>query len=180
MLQVLVLALFSVAASTAAELDSASRKVLSATRSSDVRGNDRNKILKLMNSVRGRHQAGPLRWSNSVARSAQSFSNRCSFGHDLGDLNANNLGENLYGYSGPGQNWGAAVNAWTSEAKSYNYGNPGFSGSTGHFTAVVWRSTRYVGCGYTSCPGLSIYSCRFSPPGNYYGQFSQQVKPPRG
>ena len=42
-------------------------------------------------------------------------------------------GENLAeGYA----EWQDVVNAWTAEGAQYDYSNPGYSGSTGHFTCV--------------------------------------------
>ena len=36
---------------------------------------------------------------------------------------------------------------WYNEIKSYNYAKSGFSGATGHFTQLVWKSTTSVGFG---------------------------------
>jgi hypothetical protein len=40
-------------------------------------------------------------------------------------------------------------------------------GSTGHYTQVMWASTRFVGCGYTVSGGTL---CNYFPAGNYVGQ----------
>lgn len=66
---------------------------------------------------------------------AQGSANTCKMAHNSQQLNQLNQGEDLYGYTGP-QAWGQAVTAWTSESQSYNFKNPGFSMSTGHFTQV--------------------------------------------
>jgi uncharacterized protein YkwD len=40
----------------------------------------------------------------------------------------------------------------------------------GHYTQIVWKTTKQVGCG-TASAGNSVYMvCRYSPPGNYNGQ----------
>ena len=59
--------------------------------------------------------------------------------HNSAQLNQRNQGENLYGTTG-GLNWPAAVLAWTSESKNYDFKNPGFSASTGHFTQVLAKT----------------------------------------
>jgi hypothetical protein len=42
-----------------------------------------------------------------------------------------------------------AAKGWYNELYSpgYNYNRPGFTSGTGHFTAMVWKSTRELGCG---------------------------------
>lgn len=52
----------------------------------------------------------------------------------------------------------------------------------GHFTQVVWKSTTSVACAKASCPAGTItqmpsffFVCRYAPPGNYQGQFPQNV-----
>jgi hypothetical protein len=59
---------------------------------------------------------------------------------------------------------------------------------TGHFTQVVWKNTKKVGCAWNtkSCPGngqankMPFYKmvCEYDPPGNYAGQFPQNVPRP--
>lgn len=174
-----LLFLAALVALIAAEPEAASRKLLKASKASgtgsNVSSQDRAKILSLMNSVRAKHSASRLTWSNMVASSAQSSANSCSSNHNMDELYRKNYGEDMYWWNGP-LNWPNAISAWTSEAKYYNFGNGGFSGATGHFTQIVWRATKSVGCGYNSCGGNAIYSCRFWPAGNVIGQFQQQVR----
>ena len=70
--------------------------------------------------------------------------------------------------------------AWYDEVDRYNYNNPGFSGATGHFTQVVWKDTKKLGCAISNCPGQGdIYVCHYDPAGNYAGQFEENVLPAR-
>ena len=81
-------------------------------------------------------------------------------------------GENLYGAWGqPVHTSPAAVNAWYSEVKFYNFGRPGFGMKTGHFTQVVWKGSRQMGCGYSK----NYVCCRYLPAGNFMGRFPQNV-----
>ncbi|KAG0169760.1 hypothetical protein DFQ30_003266 [Apophysomyces sp. BC1015] len=136
-------------------------------------------ILRVHNKYRAKHQAPPLRWNTTLAKYAQKWSNRCEFKHSMGDY-----GENLaYGYP----NWGSVVSAWYSEVKDYDYSNPGFSGKTGHFTQLVWKSTTEIGCGVKTCANLNgakLYTCSYLEFGNMVSDdniyFIQNVLPPKG
>lgn len=56
-------------------------------------------------------------------------------------------GENLYQSSYATATCKDAVDLWyLDEEKKFDYDRGGFDTKTGHFTQVVWRSTRYVGC----------------------------------
>ncbi|KAF8978699.1 CAP domain-containing protein, partial [Cyathus striatus] len=63
---------------------------------------------------------------------------------------------------------------------------PGFSSATGHFTQVVWKSSTSIACAIANCPAGTIFNqtskyvvCRYAPPGNYLGQFPQNVGHPQ-
>ncbi len=72
-----------------------------------------------------------------------------------------------------------ATDAWYNEIKLYNFNRPGFSMSTGHFTQVVWKGSQKLGAGFAiTRDGKSLYVvAQYSPPGNYMGQFEQNVLP---
>lgn len=92
---------------------------------------DQKTILDAHNAYRAKHSAPPLKWSTKLADYAQKWTNNCEFQHSGGPY-----GENLaLGYA----DWKSAINGWYGEAKDYDYKNPGFSGSTGHFTQVRKR-----------------------------------------
>lgn len=60
----------------------------------------------------------------------------------------NSHGENIYCKWGSGNftvTSSEAVTSWYDEIKQHNYNNNNFNYSTGHFTQVVWKSTRELG-----------------------------------
>ncbi|MEO5330741.1 MAG: CAP domain-containing protein [Magnetococcus sp. YQC-5] len=65
------------------------------------------------------------------------------------------------------------VDSWVSEKQDYDLttnrcaaGKP-----CGHYTQVVWNSTRTVGCAAVLCPDDGqIWVCNYEPPGNYRGK----------
>jgi hypothetical protein len=70
------------------------------------------------------------------------------------------------------------VDSWYGESTAYDFAAPGFSTKTGHFTQVVWRSSRELGCAKASCGGLDFWVCRYSPAGNVAGAFPANVPKP--
>ncbi len=97
-----------------------------------------------------------------------------SFSHTSGNiLHSKNYGENIF-MSSPPRSCSDAVQAWYDEIKSYDFNNPGFSSSTGHFTQVVWKSSERLGCGHAN----GYISCNYSPAGNMQGDFENNVSPP--
>ena len=140
------------------------------------------------NSVRAKHGATPLTWSNNLASVAQNWANRCVFKHS-----GSKYGENLAAGSGD-FSIPAAIKLWADEAckfecdkvllnnkkpthfllASYDPSHPQYS----HFTQVVWKSTKQVGCARATCNNLfqgwgpaQFYVCNYDPAGNVIGQF---------
>lgn len=67
---------------------------------------------------------------------------------------------------------------WYDEVQKYDYNKPGFSAETGHFTQVVWKNSNKLGFGYANVNGYTASVALYSPPGNYQGQFPQNVLRP--
>jgi len=64
-----------------------------------------------------------------------------------------------------------------SEISAYDFNSNAPSGDTGHFTQVIWASTKTVGCGLAQCNGNDLLVCNYSPAGNYDGQYQENVPP---
>lgn len=134
-------------------------------------------LVEAHNRVRARHCAGPLTWSPRLAQVAQAWANTlrdkgCAFGHSGGSY-----GENLAAGSAGILDADAVVKMWYDEVAHYKFPNGGFSMQTGHFTQVVWRATRHVGCGRSQCKGMDIWVCEYDPAGNWQGQYRENVLP---
>jgi uncharacterized protein YkwD len=129
------------------------------------------------NRVRAKHCAGPLTWSPKLAQVAQRWASSlrdkgCAFGHSNGSY-----GENLAAGSTGLLDPEAVVKMWYDELAQYKFPNGGFAMQTGHFTQVVWRQTTQVGCGRSQCKGMDIWVCEYDPPGNWEGQYRENVLP---
>lgn len=69
---------------------------------------------------------------------------------------------------------------WYDEISLYDYNRPGFYHETGHFTQLIWKDTKAVGCGLAISRDFKIYgACNYSPPGNFVGakNFRDNVLP---
>jgi uncharacterized protein YkwD len=134
-------------------------------------------MVELHNLARGKHCAKTLSWSPKLAQAAQTWANKlkannCAFEHSGGNY-GENLAAGTTGYMGPEE----VVKMWYEEIKDYDFNNPGFAMNTGHFTQVVWRGTQQVGCGMVQCKGLDVWVCEYDPPGNWEGQYRDNVLP---
>jgi len=129
--------------------------------------------LETHNKYRALHGAGPLEWDDTMANFAHGVSATCVFEHSGGKY-----GENLAaGYSSAE----AAIKAWYDEGSQYSYSGGDFSEATGHFTQVVWKGAKKVGCAQVNCDGSSgtpgvFLTCEYDQ-GNIIGEFTQNVLP---
>jgi len=128
------------------------------------------------NRYRARHCAAALTWSPKLAEVAQRWANAlrdrgCQFGHSGG-----NYGENLAAGTKGTLDPASVVKMWYDEISQYRFPDGGFSMETGHFTQVVWRGTKQVGCARSQCKGMDIYVCEYDPPGNWEGQYRDNVR----
>jgi len=138
-------------------------------------------ILQAHNFYRCLHGVPPLQWHARVADYAQAWVNRGVFEHsDSYRSPLGPMGENLYGSSHLPAGAGAA-SAWYGESAGYVYGSAG-SPATGHFTAMIWKDARYLGCGRArgsiSCNYWSGPQASGCAVPNMGGCYAAQVRPP--
>lgn len=110
----------------------------------------------------------PLKWSESVAVSAKNYANKliqlsgCQIRH--GYQGDDYGGENLAAHSSSSTRTPDSILQRWAEEEENKHGQA-FS-EWGHFTQVIWRGSKYVGCGEASKSGCSIQVCRYIAPGN--------------
>jgi uncharacterized protein YkwD len=139
-------------------------------------------ILEIHNSERAAVGVQPLVWSDKLATDAKPWAEHLAttseFKHDPNLPQGE--GESIAGFnpskgvSAPGE----GQQLWVAEKKDYHgqpippMGSPEWNTYPGHYTQMVWRGTKEVGCATASGGGhpYSILVCRYSPPGNYNGQ----------
>ena len=140
------------------------------------------------NLYRRRHGVPDLTYDRDLARASSSWCDTLAttntFEHSDQSEVEGGYGENLYySYGMPLDKVPAkAVKVWYDEIELYDFSNPGFSFPTGHFTALIWRDTKKVGCAVTD-PSINVQKksyacCQYLPPGNWQGEFEENVPPP--
>jgi pathogenesis-related protein 1 len=133
-----------------------------------------------------------LEWSPELAAIAQDWSDTLT--GECGTIEhrmPNMYGENIAtaGTSASSIDFSPedAVDGWDAEVACWDYGTINgtescdstcatdlHSNGCGHYTQLVWRNTRRVGCGYSTCEAMgfnwAIWVCNYDPPGNFVGQ----------
>ena len=146
---------------------------------SNFKASDAKIFLDHHNKVRAEVGVGKLNWSSELSNYAQSWANeladkKCKMKHSkCVDANGRILGENIF--------WGSssavygtldASKSWYEEKAYYN-GKPigeNRGKMIGHYTQMVWKSTREVGAGVAYCPsGAIIVVASYHPAGNIVG-----------
>lgn len=127
-------------------------------------------MLAAHNEARARFQLPPLRWSKDIAAYAQQWANYLEAHHEFRHRKQSKYGENLFTISGDTAAPSAVVKDWVSEAKNYDYRSNSCQGVCGHYTQIVWRDTREVGCAVAPGRNGETWVCNYSPPGNIIGE----------
>ncbi|GMT00267.1 hypothetical protein PENTCL1PPCAC_22441, partial [Pristionchus entomophagus] len=139
-----------------------------------------HQILSDHNQYRAKHRAPPLRFDDALNKSAQSYADKLAKA-DGGLAHSDSAregkhGENLYCASGHPPT--DSSRAWYNEISNYDFVKGGFSPSTGHFTALVWKSSSSLGLGIAqSKSGKTFVVAQYAPPGNRAGHYIENVLP---
>jgi hypothetical protein len=133
------------------------------------------RILASHNRERAALGVGPLQWDEGLARDAAVWGERMV---RLGYLVHSDApqGENLWAGTRGYYSIEAMVGLWADEKKHYKPGvfpansRTGNLADVGHYTQLVWRETRNVGCAITQGKHDDFLVCRYSSPGNVIGE----------
>ena len=150
---------------------------------STITAAERDEIIAQHNLFRAEVGVPPLTWDDTIAAGAQQWADAKEadgrFEHSGTDL-----GENLAGGAVKDATirlaTGVGVTPPDDERANYQ-ADPQPAGQekkqVGHYTQIVWSSTTKVGCGFAPADKLAfgLVVCRYSPPGNFRGQFPYPV-----
>jgi len=127
------------------------------------------------NIARCMHDAKPLTWDYGIAKEAQDWVDKFPADAQGFYHGGSKAGQNQAMSCGGANVDHTAVTQWMSE----EFNAPG---NNGHYTQVVWKGTKKVGCGmkaakdptYGTCGDMV---CNYMPPGNWMGEEDKNVAP---
>ncbi|MCU0450718.1 MAG: CAP family protein [Bernardetiaceae bacterium] len=139
------------------------------------------------NRYRAEVNVPALVWDPALARYAQTWALHLAaqggkLAHRQGKHRQKDYGENLYMFwstgPAPSADGQPAVAAWGEEKQYFQarqpFGQACQGGKCGHYTQLVWHSTRRVGCAaarYAKNNGTGVvWVCNYDPPGNWIGE----------
>jgi len=122
------------------------------------------------NAVRARVGMHPLAWSGRLAAHAQDWADTLLARNQFVHRPNLTYGENLFEITGATASPAQVVNAWSAESRNYDYTSNRCSGKCGHYTQIVWRDTKRVGCAVARGREREVWVCNYDPPGNWVGK----------
>ncbi|PLW14035.1 hypothetical protein PCANC_17074 [Puccinia coronata f. sp. avenae] len=129
------------------------------------------------NNYRSQYGVESLTWSEDLVEAAKKEADKCVWKHTKHD----EFGENI----AAGQNSASeVVIAWVEGPNEREVWNPSSAVAT-HFTQVVWKDTKQIGCAFRSCETIAgsnlpqspvmFWACEYHPRGNVGGEYTQNV-----
>jgi hypothetical protein len=146
---------------------------------------DQIAYLNAHNERRAKHCVPKLTYSVELERAAKVWADACNYKHD--DHRGLMVGENI-AWGRPALTSTKAIGDWYDEISRYDFDHPIDSYNAAvnadpgdhtkeirHFTQVVWRATKELGCAMARCEAPApdgedsvwqFFVCRYSPTGN--------------
>ena len=127
-------------------------------------------VLASHNMYRDKHGTGHMTFDEDACATAQKWSEHLA---EIGKMehssysDRHNCGENLFG-SFRGPEFPDPSKLWYREIKDYDFDHPG-GHKAGHFTQLVWKASKKLGCAQARNGGQHWVTCHYCPAGNYAG-----------
>jgi hypothetical protein len=136
------------------------------------------RILAAHNAERRKFGLPALEWDDRLAQEAQQWAAGLAHSGQLQHSSAEKrrgAGENLFIGTAGAYRVEAMIDFFLEERRDFKPGTfpqvarNGDWTSVGHYTQIIWRDTRRVGCGLAKANGNEAMVCRYVPAGNIYG-----------
>ena len=151
----------------------------------DVRPKERDPVLlrttmiAAHNAARRRYGVAPLAWDNGLARDAENYARQLArtnrFEHDRQAGRAPMQGENLFRGTRDAYSYADMIGLLVAEGQYFrrgvfpNVSTTGNVSHVGHYTQIVWPTSKRVGCAVASNRANDFLVCRYLPAGNVVG-----------
>lgn len=137
-------------------------------------------MMQSHNQARARTGAPALVWDAGLARDAATYANSMArtgrFAHDNQSERSARQGENLWMGTRNAYPQTEMVGSWVEEDRYFKRGifpensTTGSWHDIGHYTQIIWPTTKRVGCAMANSGAFDYLVCRYSPAGNVMGQ----------
>lgn len=138
-------------------------------------------LTEYINQYRKAHKSPNLIWDGTISNYAQTWANYLLVNNLFQHSGSQLYGENLAYFKGYGNDTMTliklSIDLWYKEIEYYNFSKPGFSSETGHFTCLIWKTSKTFGIGISMIDDTVVVSFNTSPPGNVVGEFDKNVLP---
>jgi hypothetical protein len=142
-------------------------------------GGTEARLLAAHNRERAALGVEPLRWDPGLARAARGWADRLAttgeFAHAPDNPRAPQ-GENLWAGTRGRYTPEMMVGGWAREKRFFKPGRfpdnsiTGRVADVGHYTQLMWRDTRAVGCAVATGGREDVLVCRYAQAGNWMGE----------
>jgi len=122
------------------------------------------------NQIRAQAGVPPLLWSDRLEAVAEDWAKTLLARRDFSHRPNGKLGENLFAITGARSTSAEVIRVWANESRDYDYRSNRCRDVCGHYTQIVWKNTKTVGCALASNGKTDFLVCRYGPPGNVYGE----------
>src|SRR5262245_33397183 len=139
----------------------------------------RSIMIAAHNQARSQYGVGPLVWDEGLARDAAAYAQVMAetgkFEHDPQRGRIPQQGENLFVGTSTAYSYDSMISYLIDERRYYRPGRfpevsrTGDWEDVGHYTQIIWPTTRRVGCAMASNQADDYLVCRYLPAGNVYG-----------
>jgi len=140
--------------------------------------------LHLHNTYRAKHHVQKLVLNDELSLVAQKYADFLADTNTFEHSGDQEYGENLYWGWSSDPKWhleaSEVVSSWYEEGNGYDYLGEPRDTESGHFTQLVWSQSQLLGVGLAKSKKTGRYICvmKYYPPGNYLGNYVENVTPP--
>ncbi len=140
----------------------------------------RDTMMRAHSAARAAVHIAPLAWDTALAADALDYARTLAstgqFRHSKPATRSRPEGENLWMGTRGAFSYADMAGGWSNERRYYmprvfpDISTTGNWADVGHYSQMIWRDTKSVGCGLASSGNDDYLVCRYAPPGNVFGQ----------